>query len=204
MKRLFAWAAAHLIPAFYLLAAALWGLWALGSAGLDALRLEGQDIPLASLQSQDIALTGAGDWVTAGADPQLVIEGCGPVRSVRLATDADPAGFEGYWAGAGQDFSLRRRVFAQGVEGGVLLVFPAAAEKIRIDPAAGAGVTVAQGEGASLSVNPPLALWRYFVPRGGQALALAALPAAAAVAADLGRLWAGRWRDRKTKTGQKE
>ena len=37
MKRVFAWAAAHLVAACYLLALALWALWALGNAGWDAL-----------------------------------------------------------------------------------------------------------------------------------------------------------------------
>lgn len=37
MKRVFAWAAAHLVAACYLLALALWALWAFGSAGWDAL-----------------------------------------------------------------------------------------------------------------------------------------------------------------------
>ena len=37
MKRVFAWAAAHLVAACYLLALALWVLWALGNAGRDAL-----------------------------------------------------------------------------------------------------------------------------------------------------------------------
>ena len=197
MKRVFAWAAAHLVAACYLLALALWALWALGNAGWDALgfatgRLTTVEVPLSSLQSQDIALTEGGLWVTTGADPQFHLETGQPVRSVFIATDAPAAGFEGYWAGAGQDFSLRRRVFARDVEGGVLLVFPETAERLRIDPAAGAGVVLAEGESASLAVNRPLALWRYFVPRAGQVLALAALPAAAAVLFDLGLFWKGR------------
>ncbi|WP_394964059.1 hypothetical protein [Candidatus Allofournierella excrementigallinarum] len=197
MKRVFAWAAAHLVAACYLLALALWALWALGNAGQDALRfaagrLAAGEVPLSSLQSQDIALTGDGLWVTTGADPQFVFAGGRPVRSVFLKTDAPASGFEGYWAAAGQDFSLRRRVFAQGVEDGVLLVFPETADTIRIDPAAGAGVVLAQGEDAALTVNVPVAFWRYFVPRAEQALALAALPAAAAVLLDLGLFWKGR------------
>ena len=197
MKRVFAWAAAHLVAACYLLALALWALWALGNAGQDALgfaagRLAVGEVPLSSLQSQDIALTGDGLWLTTGADPQFVFAGGLPVRSVFLKTDAPASGFEGYWAAAGQDFSLRRRVFAQGVEDGVLLVFPETADTIRIDPAAGAGVVLAQGEDAALTVNVPVAFWRYFVPRAEQALALAALPAAAAVLLDLGLFWKGR------------
>lgn len=201
MKRVFAWAAAHLVAACYLLALALWALWAFGSAGWDALgratgRLAGGDIPLATLQSQDIALTDEGLWVSTGADPQLIFNGGRSVRSVFLATDADPAGFEGYWAAAGQDFSLRRRVFGEAVDGGVLLVLPAAADTIRIDPAAGAGVVLAESENAALSVNVAVPLWRYFVPRAEQGLALAALPAAAAVLADLGLFWKGRLKKR--------
>ena len=197
MKRVFAWAAAHLVAACYLLALALWALWALGNAGWDALgfatgRLTTVEVPLSSLQSQDIALTEGGLWVTTGADPQFHLETGQPVRSVFIATDAPAAGFEGYWAGAGEDFSLRRRVFAQQVEGGVLLVFPERAQTIRIDPAAGAGVVLGEGEDAFLTVDGPLALWRYFVPRAEQALALAALPAAAAVLADLALFWKGR------------
>lgn len=197
MKRVFAWAAAHLVAACYLLALALWALWAFGNAGWDALghatgRLASGNIPLSTLQCQDIAFTEGGLWVSTGADPQLIFTGGRPVRSVFLATDADPAGFEAYWAEAGQGFSLRRRVFGEAVEGGVLLVLPAAADAIRIDPAAGAGVVLAEGENASLAVNPPVALWRYFVPRAEQGLALAALPAAAAVLADLGLFWRGR------------
>ena len=194
MKRVFAWAAAHLVAACYLLALALWALWALGNAGWDALgfaagRLTTVEVPLSSLQSQDIALTGDGLWVTVGADPQFILAGGQPTRSVFLATDAAPAGFEAYWAAAGQDFSLRRRVYAEAVEGGVLLVLPEGAATLRIDPAAGAGVVLAEGENASLTVNPPVAFWRYFVPRAGQALALAVLPAAVAVVADLGLFW---------------
>ena len=57
---------------------------------------------------------------------------------------------------------------------------------------AGAGVVLAEGENAALTVNVPVAFWRYFVLRAGQALALAVLPAAAAVLADLGLFWKGR------------
>ena len=197
MKRVFAWAAAHLVAACYLLALALWALWALGNAGWDAVgfatgRLTTVHVPLSSLQSQDIALTDEGLWVTTGADPQFHLQAGQPVRSVLFETDAPASGFEGYWAAAGQDFSLRRRVFAQGVEDGVLLVFPETADTIRIDPAAGAGVVLAQGEDTALTVNAPVAFWRYFVPRAEQALALAALPAAAAVLLDLGLFWKGR------------
>ena len=51
MKRVFAWAAAHLVAACYLLALALWVLWALGNAGWDALgfatgRLTTVEVPL--------------------------------------------------------------------------------------------------------------------------------------------------------------
>ena len=51
MKRVFAWAAAHLVAACYLLALALWALWALGNAGWDALgfatgRLTTVEVPL--------------------------------------------------------------------------------------------------------------------------------------------------------------
>ena len=197
MKRVFAWAAAHLVAACYLLALALWALWAFGSAGWDALgratgRLAGGDIPLATLQSQDIALTDEGLWVTTGADPQFHLQAGQPVRSVLFETGAPASGFEGYWADGGQDFSLRRRVWADETAGGVLLVLPEAAQTLRIDPAAGAGVVLAEGENASLTVNPPVAFWRYFVPRAEQALALAVLPAAAAVALDLGLFWKGR------------
>ena len=43
-----------------------------------------------------------------------------------------------------------------------------------------------------MPVNVAVPLWRYFVPRAEQALALAVLPAAAAVALDLGLFWKGR------------
>lgn len=197
MKRVFAWAAAHLVAACYLLALALWALWALGNAGWDALgfatgRLTTVEVPLSSLQSQDVALTDEGLWVTTGADPQFHLELGQPVRSVLFATDAPASGFEGYWADAGQDFSLRRRVWAGETGSGVLLMLPEAAGTLRIDPAAGAGVVLAESENAALTVNAPVAFWRYFVPRAGQALALAVLPAAAAVLADLGLFWKGR------------
>ena len=52
-------------------------------------------------------------------------------------------------------------------------------------------MVLAEGEDAFLTVDGPLALWRYFVPRAEQALALAALPAAA-VLADLALFWKGR------------
>ena len=197
MKRVFAWAAAHLVAACYLLALALWALWALGNAGWDAVgfatgRLTTVQVPLSSLTSQDVALTDEGLWVTTGADPQFHLQAGQPVRSVLFETGAPAAGFEGYWAGAGKDFSLRRRVWADETAGGVLLVLPKTAQTLRIDPAAGAGVVLAEGENASLTVNAPVAFWRYFVPRAGQALALAVLPAAAAVALDLGLFWNGR------------
>ena len=197
MKRVFAWAAAHLVAVCYLLALVLWALWALGNAGWDAVGfatgwLTTVHVPLSSLQSQDIALTDEGLWVTTGADPQFHLQAGQPVRSVLFATGAPASGFEGYWADGGQDFSLRRRVWADETAGGVLLVLPEAAKTLRIDPAAGAGVVLAEGENASLTVNPPVAFWRYFVPRAEQALALAVLPAAAAVALDLGLFWKGR------------
>ena len=197
MKRVFAWAAAHLVAACYLLALALWALWALGNAGWDAVgfatgRLTTVQVPLSSLTSQDVALTDEGLWVTTGADPQFHLQAGQPVRSVLFETGAQASGFEGYWAGAGQDFSLRRRVWADETAGSVLLVLPKTAQTLRIDPAAGAGVVLAEGENASLTVNAPVAFWRYFVPRAGQALALAVLPATAAVALDLGLFWKGR------------
>ena len=197
MKRVFAWAAAHLVAACYLLALALWALWALGNAGWDAVgfatgRLTTVQVPLSSLTSQDVALTDEGLWVTTGADPQFHLQAGQPVRSVLFETGAPASGFEGYWADGGQDFSLRRRVWADETAGGVLLVLPEAAKTLRIDPAAGVGVVLAEGENASLTVNPPVAFWRYFVPRAEQALALAVLPAAAAVALDLGLFWKGR------------
>ena len=197
MKQVFAWAAAHLVAACYLLALALWALWALGNAGWDAVgfatgRLTTVQVPLSSLTSQDVALTDEGLWVTTGADPQFHLQAGQPVRSVLFETGAPASGFEGYWAGAGKDFSLRRRVWADETAGGVLLVLPKTAQTLRIDPAAGAGVVLAEGENASLTVNAPVAFWRYFVPRAGQALALAVLPAAAAVALDLGFFWKGR------------
>ena len=197
MKRVFAWAAAHLVAACYLLALALWALWALGNAGWDAVgfatgRLTTVQVPLSSLTSQDVALTDEGLWVTTGADPQFHLQAGLPVRSVLFETGAPASGFEGYWADGGQDFSLRRRVWADETAGGVLLVLPEAAKTLRIDPAAGVGVVLAEGENASLTVNPPVAFWRYFVPRAEQALALAVLPAAAAVALDLGLFWKGR------------
>ena len=197
MKRVFAWAAAHLVAACYLLALALWALWALGNAGWDAVgfatgRLTTVQVPLSSLTSQDVALTDEGLWVTTGADPQFHLQAGQPVRSVLFETGAPASGFEGYWADGGQDFSLRRRVWADETAGGVLLVLPEAAKTLRIDPAAGVGVVLAEGENASLTVNAPVAFWRYFVPRAGQALALAVLPAAAAVALDLCLFWKGR------------
>lgn len=197
MKRVFAWAAAHLVAVCYLLALALWALWALGNAGWDAVgfatgRLTTVHVPLSSLQSQDIALTDEGLWVTTGADPQFHLQAGQPVRSVLFETGAPASGFEGYWADGGQDFSLRRRVWADETAGGVLLVLPEAAKTLRIDPAAGAGVVLAEGENASLTVNPPVDFWRYFVPRAEQALALAVLPAAAAVALDLSLFWKDR------------
>ena len=148
MKRVFAWAAAHLVAACYLLALALWALWALGNAGWDAVgfatgRLTTVQVPLSSLTSQDVALTDEGLWVTTGADPQFHLQAGQPVRSVLFETGAPASGFEGYWAGAGQDFSLRRRVWADETAGGVLLVLPKTAQTLRIDPAAGAGVVLA-------------------------------------------------------------
>ena len=199
MKRVFAWAAAHLVAACYLLALALWALWALGNAGQDALRfaagrLAAGEVPLSSLQSQDIALTGDGLWVTTGADPQFVFAGGRPVRSVFLKTDAPASGFEGYYGKAGQDPSLRRRVWAaETAPGQVTLVFPMGSGSVRIDPAGSEGVVLGKAD-AVLTVNAPLPLWQYFRPLGEQALALAVLPALLAALWDLGAFWAARLR----------
>ena len=199
MKRVFAWAAAHLVAACYLLALALWALWALGNAGWDAVgfatgRLTTVQVPLSSLTSQDVALTDEGLWVTTGADPQFHLQAGQPVRSVLFETGAPASGFEGYYGKAGQDASLRRRVWAFETDvGQVTLVFPMGSSTVRIDPAGSEGVVLGDADTA-LVVNAPLPLGRYFLPLGEQALALAVLPALLAALWDLGAFWAARLR----------
>lgn len=198
MKKLFTLAARHKMTAAYALAALLWAAYALLFAGMDALgyasgRLHTVTLPLAELPMQDLALDANGQWVTTGGDPQLLLELDQPVRSVRLATEAPASGFEGYFGRAGQDASLRRRVWAQQQNGAVLLVFPQGSASVRIDPAGGAGVVLG-GADTALTVNAPLPLWQYFIPRGEQPLALALLPAAAAALWDLAACWLVRLR----------
>lgn len=189
----------HKMITLYLLALALWVLYALGCAGWDALgfatgRLHTQTLALADLPLQDIVQDEAGSWVTAGGDPQLQLALDQPVRSVTLETDAPASGFEGYYGKAGQDASLRRRVWASETNPGqVTLVFPVGGGSVRIDPAGSDGVVLGAAD-ASLTVNAPLPLWQYFRPLGEQALALAVLPAVLAALWDLGAFWAARLR----------
>lgn len=189
----------HKMITLYVLALVLWALYALGCAGWDALgfatgRLHTETLALADLPLQDIVQDEAGNWVTAGGDPQLQLALDQPVRSVTFTTDAPASGFEGYYGKAGQDASLRRRVWAsETAPGQVTLVFPVGGGTVRIDPAGSEGVTLGAAD-AALTVNAPLPLWRYFLPLGEQALALAVLPAILAALWDLGAFWAARLR----------
>lgn len=189
----------HKMITMYALALVLWALYALGCAGWDALgfatgRLHTETLALSDLSMQDVVQDGDGRWVTAGGDPQLQLDPGQEVRSVTFATDAPAAGFEGYYGKAGQDASLRRRVWAYGSgEGQVTLVFPQGCADVRIDPAGGEGVVLGDAD-AALTLNAPLPLWRYFLPLGEQGLALAVLPGVLAALWDLLAYWAGRLR----------
>lgn len=199
MKERNSWLNRHKMITLYLLALVLWVVYALGCAGWDALgfatgRLRTETLALSDLALQDIVQDEAGNWVTAGGDPQLQLALDQPVRSVTFATDAPASGFEGYYGKAGQDASLRRRVWASETNPGqVTLVFPMDSGTVRIDPAGSEGVVLGTAD-AALTVNAPLPLWRYFLPLGEQALALAVLPALLAALWDLGAFWAARLR----------
>lgn len=199
MKERISWLNRHKMIALYLLALLVWVLYALGCAGWDALgfatgRLHTETLALSDLALQDIVQDEAGNWVTAGGDPQLQLALDQPVRSVTFATDAPASGFEGYYGKAGQDASLRRRVWASETNPGqVTLVFPMGSGTVRIDPAGSEDVVLGTAD-AALTVNAPLPLWRYFLPLGEQALALAVLPALLAALWDLGAFWAARLR----------
>lgn len=189
----------HKMITMYALALVLWALYALGCAGWDALgfatgRLHTETLALSDLSMQDVVQDGDGRWVTAGGDPQLQLDPGQEVRSVTFATDAPAAGFEGYYGKAGQDASLRRRVWAYASgKGQVTLVFPQGCADVRIDPAGGEGVVLGDAD-AALTLNAPLPLWRYFLPLGEQGLALAVLPGVLAALWDLLAYWAGRLR----------
>lgn len=189
----------HKMITMYALALVLWALYALGCAGWDALgfatgRLHTETLALSDLSMQDVVQDGDGRWVTAGGDPQLQLDPGQEVRSVTFATDAPAAGFEGYYGKAGQDASLRRRVWAYASgKGQVTLVFPQGCADVRIDPAGGEGVVLGDAD-AALTFNAPLPLWRYFLPLGEQGLALAVLPGVLAALWDLLAYWAGRLR----------
>lgn len=195
MKQRLAFCGRHPMATAYVLALALWALYALFCAGWDALgfatgRLYTQTLALADVPMQDIALSGDG-WVTTDGDPQLLLDLDQAVRSVTLAVDAPASGFEGYYGRPGQDPSLRRRVWAdETADGQVRLVFPLGGGSVRIDPAGSAGVVLSADADAVLTVNAPLPLWLYFVPRGGQGPALALLPAIFAALWDLAAFWA--------------
>ena len=199
MKQKLKWLDQHKMLSLYLLALVLWAVYALACAGWDALgfatgRLHTQTLALSDLAMQDIVQDEAGRWVTAGGDPQLQLTLDQPVRSVTFATDAPASGFEGYYGKAGQDPSLRRRVWAYASgEGQVTLVFPQGCADVRIDPAGGEGVVLGAAD-AALTLNAPLPLWRYFLPLGEQGLALAVLPGVLAALWDLLAYWAGRLR----------
>lgn len=199
MKERISWLNRHKMITLYLLALVVWVVYALDCAGWDALgfatgRLHTETLALSDLALQDIVQDEAGNWVTAGGDPQLQLALDQPVRTVTFATDAPASGFEGYYGKAGQDASLRRRVWASETNPGqVTLVFPAGSRSVRIDPAGSEGVTLGAAD-ASLTVNAPLPLWRYFLPLGEQALALTVLPAVLAALWDLGAFWAARLR----------
>lgn len=199
MKEKISWLNRHKMLTLYLLALAVWVLYALGCAGWDALgfatgRLHTETLALADLPLQDIVQNEDGNWVTAGGDPQLQLGLDQPVRSVTFGTDAPASGFEGYYGKSGQDASLRRRVWAaETATGQVLLVFPVGSGTVRIDPAGSEGVVLGAAD-AALTVNAPLPLWRYFQPLGEQGLALAVLPAVLAALWDLGAFWVTRLR----------
>ena len=199
MKQKFSWLNRHKMLSLYVLALVLWVVYALVCAGWDALgfatgRLHTETLALSDLALQDIVQDEAGNWVTAGGDPQLQLTLDQPVRSVTFATDAPASGFEGYYGRAGQDASLRRRVWAeQSAPGTVTLVFPMGSGTARIDPAGSEGVVLGAAD-AAITVNAPLPLWQYFRPLGEQALALAVLPAVLAALWDLLAFWAARLR----------
>lgn len=195
MKQRLAFCGRHRMVTAYALALVLWVLYALFCAGWDALgfatgRLHTETLALSDIPMQDVVQDEAGQWVTAGGDPQLLPDLDQAVRSVTLTTDAPASGFEGYYGRSGQDASLRRRVWAsETAAGDVLLVFPLGGGSVRIDPAGGEGVVLG-GADAPLTVNAPLPLWRYFLPIGEQGLALAVLPAVFAALRDLLAWWA--------------
>ena len=199
MKEKISWLNRHKMITMYALALVLWALYALGCAGWDALgfatgRLHTETLALSDLSMQDVVQDGDGRWVTAGGDPQLQLDPGQEVRTVTFATDAPASGFEGYYGKAGQDASLRRRVWAYASgEGQVTLVFPQGCADVRIDPAGGEGVVLGDAD-AALTLNAPLPLWRYFLPLGEQGLALAVLPGVLAALWDLLEYWAGRLR----------
>ncbi len=199
MKQMISRLNRHKMMTMYALALVLWALYALGCAGWDALgfatgRLHTETLALSDLSMQDVVQDEAGNWVTAGGDPQLRLDPGQDVRSVTFATDAPASGFEGYYGKAGQDASLRRRVWAYASgEGQVTLVFPQGCADVRIDPAGGEGVVLGAAD-AALTLNAPMPLWRYFLPLGEQGLALAVLPAVLAALWDLLAYWAGRLR----------
>lgn len=199
MKQRLAFCGRHRMVTAYALALVLWVLYALFCAGWDALgfatgRLHTETLALSDIPMQDVVPDEAGQWVTAGGDPQLLPDLDQAVRSVTLTTDAPASGFEGYYGRSGQDASLRRRVWAsETAAGDVLLVFPLGGGSVRIDPAGGEGVVLGAAD-AALTVNAPLPFWRYFLPIGEQGLALAVLPAVFAALWDLLAWWAARLR----------
>jgi hypothetical protein len=192
MKKQFAFVRAHRLASLYALAAVLTVLGCLFAALWDAAgyatgRLHTETVPFSSLTAQDIVCSGSGVWVSSGDDPQLLLTADQTVRTVRWETPADPTAAEGYYGRAGS-FSLRRRVFGQAAEkGGALLVFPLpGGSTVRIDPAASAGVVLAQGADAVLYLNEPQPLWRYFALRPQQWFWLLVIPAALAAVWDQG------------------
>lgn len=198
MKGFFRWCRAHKLAACYGLALALTVLGCLAVAGWDALgfatgRLYTVQLPLSGLQAQDILCTEEGVWVTAGSDPQLLVQAQGqPIRNIVWQTSAPAAPAEAYYASDGADYSLRRRVYAgRDAGGGLVFRFPlSGGSTVRLDPAAGAGVVLAEnGADACLTVNARLPLWRYFCLRGEQWCALAVLPAVAAALWDQAAFW---------------
>jgi hypothetical protein len=146
---------------------------------------ESTSIPLSTARLEEMIWDEETDMTPAfaaeGQDPRMVFDDVNQsLRRVVLLGSFNKAPGEldlYYTKNSGENFSARRRVLAVPIEGGYAYTLPPGKYAyLRLD----AGTSETNRLFASeLLINPPLPIYRYFIPTLREALALAILPALA-------------------------
>lgn len=173
----------------FVLASALLCLIAFGADGVGRLTgsISAAVVPLEECELSGLEAEEDGSWRITDADPQIILpENSGPVRQVLLEMDcdADPGEMNLYYtARPGEDFSVRRQVWAaREGENGYRFTLPfGPSARVRLDPgnAVSARLVI-----HSITINPPRSFFSYFAPSWTWLLAAAVLPGLFASALD--------------------